>query len=105
RKGLVHMMKDVHKPGRPSKPVRVADVRTLPCPSGGLSWGALDADARKPAEPAPKVTRCHCGVTLMSERRWAEAATEGRQESRAEGFAPRASGMCDRCARRVRAAS
>ena len=110
--------------GRKSnRPPAVPDVRFEPCPNGGIHdikpvrdvwlclgcrvlWTTLDAEARANRTPAPTGAKdcIDCGATLVSDRRWAEAASEIRQQWRDEGKASRVGDRCSRCARKGAAA-
>lgn len=106
-----------HTKGRKStRPAIVPDVRELhrieadgdvwACRDCGVDWATLDAQVR--ANRAPKSTGTKdcidCGATLVSDRRWAEAASEIRQQWRDEGKASRVGDRCARCSRKGAAA-
>lgn len=113
-----------HQKGRKSsRPAIVPDVRDLPCITGhphqivnddmaaycltcGTAWADLDAQVRANLTPTSTGTKTciDCGATLVSDRRWAEAASEIRQQWRDEGKASRVGDRCARCARKGKAA-
>lgn len=108
----------------PNKPSLIPDVRTLECPQTGqlhqlvnndlathcltcgTAWAELDAQARANLTPTATGTKTciDCGATLVSDRRWAEAASEIRQQWREEGKASRVGDRCARCSRKGKAA-
>lgn len=113
-----------HVKGRKStRPAGVPDVRFDPCPKGGIHqvegvgevwacqkcdalWAELDAQVRANRTPKSTGTKdcIDCGASLVSDRRWAEAASEIRQQWRNEGKASRVGDRCARCSRKGKAA-